>query len=321
MQQQLTQFSRIFYIHIILSFALLPALLAFFPETRAPVLLTHHAREVRKTSPKHQICSPTETPSSSSSPAHLLREALFRPTQLLFTEPVLASFTLWSSFTLGMIFMFTQSIPQVYTSLYDWSESSTGIIQIAVFIGQAVALPFCWCWNEYTTCPDKADSSLSSSTAEKAVTETQQASPAKVTSNPERKLLLSIPATLFGLAGGFFWYAWTSSSSLHWMLPSIGLGLVGFGSMAIVTAVDIYITDSYAQFAGSAIAAITFGENLVSAFLPLATSSLYNALGAHWAGSLLGFVGLGLVGAPVVLFWRGDRIRARSKFMNAGEGK
>ena len=56
-------------------------------------------------------------------------------------------------------------------------------------------------------------------------------------------------------------------------------------------------------------------ENVMAAFLPLATQSLYRTLGFHWASSLLGFVALGLSCIPVVLIKYGRRLRERSPFM------
>lgn len=290
----------IFYIQLIIYFSLLPFLFLILRETRGAVMLTQLARENRKTHPDRKCYSPAEK--SSSSTLLDLKQGLIRPTQLLCTEPVLASFTLWSAFTLGMIFTFTQSIPLVYSTLYSWSASSTGLIQIAVFLGQTLGLVACWLANIFYT---------------RRLTSSSSSPPP----SPETRLHLSIPATLIALSGGFFVYAWTSYPWIPWPAPTLGLVLVGFASMCIVTAVDIYITDAYASHAGSAIAAVTFGENMVSAFLPLATGRLYGALGVQWAGSLLGFVGVGLCLAPGVLVWKGGKIRGRSRFMRAGKGK
>ena len=101
------------------------------------------------------------------------------------------------------------------------------------------------------------------------------------------------------------------------MIPSIGLAFVGAGIMVIVTAVDLYITDAYAKYAGSAIAAVAFGENMFAAWLPLATTSMYTVLGFQWASSLLGFVALALSFAPICLLLKGEKIREKSKFMSA----
>jgi hypothetical protein len=83
----------------------------------------------------------------------------------------------------------------------------------------------------------------------------------------------------------------------------------------VVSAVTGYILDSYAKFAGSAVAGVAFLENTFAAFLPLATQSMYRKLGFSWASSLLGFLALVLSFIPLVLQAKGRTIRRKSRFM------
>ena len=191
----------------------------------------------------------------------------------------------------------TQSVAQVYSTNYGFSDSASGLVQIALFVGEAIGFFACFPQNAY----------YQRSAGRNLV---EPGSPI-----PEARLPLSIPASLIGLAGGLFWYAWSSFPQIHWMLPSIGLAFVGSGIMVIVTAVDMYITDAYTKYAGSAIAAVAFGENMFAAWLPLATKSMYTNLGFQWASSLLGFVALALTLAPIALLIKGAAIRKRSKFI------
>ncbi len=126
-------------------------------------------------------------------------------------------------------------------------------------------------------------------------------------------LHLSIPTTPIALAGGLFMYGW-SIYQPHWIVTAIGLALVGFASMVIINAASIYITDSYSTFAASAIAAVAFGENVFAAFLPLAAKPMYERMGYDWASSLLGFIGLALTLAPLLLLFNGRKIRSKSTF-------
>ena len=132
---------------------------------------------------------------------------------------------------------------------------------------------------------------------------------------PEARLHLSIPASLIGLAGGLFWYGWASFPHVHWIVPTIGLGFTGLGIISVISAVDLYITDAYTKYAGSAIAAVALGENLFGAWLPLAASAMYMDLGFQWASSLLGFVALALTLAPIVLLFKGAAIREKSRLI------
>ena len=83
----------------------------------------------------------------------------------------------------------------------------------------------------------------------------------------------------------------------------------------MVTAVALYITDAYSMFAGSAVSAVGFGENLMAAWLPLASRRMYNVLGYQWASAVLGFAALALTAAPVVLLIWGEKVRGRSRFI------
>ena len=132
---------------------------------------------------------------------------------------------------------------------------------------------------------------------------------------PERRLPASVLASIVGLTGGLFWYAFASSPNVRWIFPTIGLAFIGFGVQIVVTAVALYTAEAYSLYAGSALSAVGFGENLMAAWLPLASRRLYRALGFRWASALLAFAALALTAAPVVLLVWGKEIRGRSRFI------
>ncbi|OMP83499.1 putative MFS-type transporter [Diplodia seriata] len=131
---------------------------------------------------------------------------------------------------------------------------------------------------------------------------------------PEARLYSSVPGSLLFTAG-LFWYGWASQPAVHWIVPTIGIVVVGLGIYSIYLAVVNYLADAYEKYAASALSAASLGRNTFGAFLPLASQSLFNNLGFQWAGSLLGFVGLALSVAPVLLLLKGEEIRRRSPFM------
>lgn len=266
-------------------------ILALIKETRGPILLKEHAM---KDESLNSAMRDVQRPSLST----LLWEAVSRPATLLVTEPVVFFLTLWAAFCFGLVFIMTQSVAQVYHETYEFGDPTSGLVQVSLFVGETVGFFACLPQNAY-----------------------YQRSAARNTVDPgfpipEARLPLSIPASLVGLGGGLFWYAWATFPHVHWMVPTIGLAFVGFGIVVIITAVDLYIADAYLKFAGSAIAAVALGENLFAAWLPLAAKSMYTNLGFQWASSLLGFVALVLTLAPIVLFFKGETIRRKSKFIS-----
>ncbi len=281
--------------------ALAPLFFLLLHETRGTVILRRRATRLRKTTHRsiYTAAELHQPPLSTR-----LLKSTTRPAYLLLTEPVLLASTLWSAFSFGTVFLFTQSTAQVYSSLYGWPAYRIGYLQSAVVVGEALGwLPTLYSSHLYLS------------------------SAARNTENPgspipEARLYLSVLGSFVGIAGGMFVYAWTAYPSLPWIAPTIGLGMVGFGIQIDVTAVADYITDIYAAsgYAGSAVSAVAAGENVVAAFLPLAAQGMYGGLGFRGASSLLGGLAVGLSFAPVVFILFGRRFRARSPFMRAGGG-
>jgi MFS family permease len=227
-----------------------------------------------------------------------VRETLIRPTRMLCTEGGVLAFGLWSAFCVGIAFMFTQSIVQVYSELYNWTFFGTGLVQAAIVIGELIGL-------FATLYQDRLYFRSAKRNTENPGVPV-----------PEARLYLSIPASFIGLMGGLFFFAWTSYATIPWIVPSVALSFVGFGMFCSIAAVTTYVVDAYAKYAASAVAGIAFLENVMAAFLPLATQSMYKTLGFQWASSLLAFVALALGFIPLVLIRYGRSIRARSPFMS-----
>lgn len=61
-------------------------------------------------------------------------------------------------------------------------------------------------------------------------------------------------------------------------------------------------------YAASVLAGITTVRCIFGAFLPLAGPPMYASLGLGWGNSLLGFIGLGLIPAPLLIFKYGGRL-------------
>ncbi|KAL8793384.1 MAG: hypothetical protein Q9195_003970, partial [Heterodermia aff. obscurata] len=275
----------VFYIQLIIYCAVMPLLLLAIKETRGPIVLSKSA--------KHDTRLKKAVQSHRPSISGLMSEAITRPVHLLCTEPVIFFFTLWASFCFGLVFISTQSVPQVYSTVYNFGDTAAGLLQLALLAGATVGF--------FASLPQNTYYQRSATR-----------NPIEVGQPiPEARLPLSIPASLIGLAGGLFCYGWGSFPHVPWIVPTIGLGLMGFAIMVVINTVDLYITDAYTKYAGSAIAAVALGENLFAAWLPLAAPAMYTTLGFQWASSLLGFVALGLTLAPIFLYFKGRAVREK----------
>ena len=283
------------YMQVIWYAALFPVYIFFYHESRGSTILQKRAVKLQKDG-KH-VKGPLDTDGKKLSLLAKVVVSTKRPLFMLFTEPVLFIFMLWSSFMIGTVFLFTQSVEQVFSGLYGFTASQAGYLQVAIVIGECIAWP---------TVLISAHLYFNSAERNTEV-------PGMPI--PEARLYLSIVGSFIGVAGGMFVYGWTSFSSIPWIAPAIGLVMVGSGIEVVILAIADYVVDAYAKYAGSALAAVVMGENLFAAFLPLAAQPMYRNLGFPWASSLLGFLALVLSFAPVMILFYGRRLRERSPFM------
>ncbi|KAK6003170.1 hypothetical protein QM012_001015 [Aureobasidium pullulans] len=284
----------IFYIQIIWYCAFIPLFFFTIKETRGSVILKQRAKKIRAATGKKAY---TRDELNHIPIWQVVKTSVQRPAYMLFTEWVVFSLTMWSAFAVGLVYLFTQSIEEVFTGLYGWPAYSTGYVQAAVGIGELLGF-----WVSYANIHFYLRSAKSN-----------PVDPG--TPVPEARLYMSPVGGFFGMTGGMFIYAWTSYPHIPWIAPAIGLAMVGFGINIVCSSIAQYLMDSYSKYAGSAIAAVAFGENVFSAFLPLAAQSMYTNLGYQWASSVLAFLSLALACAPIILLLKGPEIRARSPFI------
>ena len=75
-----------------------------------------------------------------------------------------------------------------------------------------------------------------------------------------------------------------------------------------------YFIDVYMWHANSAIAGNTFIRSLFGAGFPLFAVQMFHKLGVNWAASLLGFLCIAMIPAPICFYFYGSKVRKMSKF-------
>lgn len=273
----------IFYIQIIVNGALIPVFWLVLKETRGDVILAKRAKKLRKETGRPIYA---EAELDKESLVNRLKVSFKRPTKMLLTEPVVASFTLWISFAWGILFLFFSSVPQTFSANYGFDTFQSGMIQLAITVGAVIGTAI----NPLADVLYFQSAKRNTEAANKPIA--------------EARLYTAFPGSLLFTAG-LFWYGWSSQPNIHWIVPTCGITCVGIGIYSIYMGVVNYLTDAYEKYAASALSAASFGRNSFGAFLPLASYQLFQNLGFGWAGSLLGFIGLILSVVPIILMWRG----------------
>ncbi|KAH7401389.1 major facilitator superfamily domain-containing protein [Pyrenochaeta sp. MPI-SDFR-AT-0127] len=127
---------------------------------------------------------------------------------------------------------------------------------------------------------------------------------------PEMRLYLLLPPALF-MAGGQIMFGVTTDKGMHWIFPSIGGALFGFGLGAIGDAALTLVIDSYRPLTAEAFVSITVIRNAVGIPLPFVIVPWLTNMGLKNMFLILGFVSLAVSSLFIPLIIWGKRIRAR----------
>ncbi|OLN81436.1 putative drug/proton antiporter YHK8-like protein 3 [Colletotrichum chlorophyti] len=218
------------------------------------------------------------------------------PLKLLFTESVVFWFSAWVSFAWAILYMQFNSIGLAFRSTYQFSNSQVGGIYTAVIVGSVLGAVI-------TIFQDPVFRRLM---------------PRRM-ATPEGRLYSACVESLF-LPIGLFWFGWSSSPDVPWIVPTLAIASVTVGIFTVYLAVFNYLADTYHHYASSALAAQSMCRNLLAGVFPLFTNVMFQRLGYGVAGSLLGGVGLLLSLVPWLLCKYGEKIRARSPFAGQLKG-
>jgi MFS family permease len=215
-----------------------------------------------------------------------------RPFVMLVQEPILLLITIYMAYIYGILYLFFEAYPISFQEQRGWNQGIGALPFLGILIGVvfgAITIVM--------------------------ITKTRFARKLEKHGRviPEERL----PPMILGaflLPIGLFWFAWTSSPHITWV-PQVLAGIpIGWGILMIFMQGLNYIIDVYLWNTNSAIAANTLVRSLAGAGFPMFAAAMYHNLGVAWATSLLGFLCIAMLPAPVLFYFYGARIRKMSKF-------
>lgn len=307
----------VWYIQVITSGVLVSLVIIFFKETRGSILLSQKARLLNKwyasleqagalgmedcttqdksqPSTPHRIRWKVKADEDRESLGRMIAVSLYRPIHMLFTEPVVFWFSLWIGFSWAVLYLQFGSVPLVYRVNHGFSLEQTGYVFSCMCVAAILSMILSivqekWAVKHY---------------------------PVKINGTPEGRLLFTcVESALMPI--GIFWFGWTCYSSIHWIVPTIGIGIATMGIFSIFLATFNYTADVYHVYASSALAASGLCRNLLGGAFPLVTVQMFEGMGFQAASSTLGAIGAVLTLVPWILAFYGPRIRARSKIASS----
>ncbi|KAL2149452.1 hypothetical protein VTH82DRAFT_8103 [Thermothelomyces myriococcoides] len=265
--------------------------LFFLRETYAPVILIGKAAELRRRTLNWGIHAKQEEIEVDL--RELITKNFSRPMRLLFTEPIVTLLSVYMAFIYGLLYLFLTAYPLVFQGVHGMKPGVAGLTFFGMITGQIIA----------------------------GITVLLQQPwyQRKLAANggvpvPEWRLP-SVIAGGVAFAGGLFWFGWSGyRADIHWIVPTLSGLLSGFGLASIFLQALNYLVDAYLMFAASAIAGNTFLRSLAGAGFPLFSTYMFDGMGIEWASTLLGCVAAALVPIPIIFYFYGPKIRAKSAF-------
>jgi DHA1 family multidrug resistance protein-like MFS transporter len=277
---------------ILQAFILLLAVI-FIDESYPPKLLVYKARRLRHESGNWALHAKFEEWDVSIK--ELCKKFLLRPVQLLLT-PICFLVALYASFCYGILYMQLGAIPIIFGQIRGWNLLVSTLPFSCIFLGAIFG------------CGANVYNQLLYNKAYHA---------AGNRAVPEKRLPpMMIGSILF--SGGQFMIGWTGGRrDIHWIVPCIGLVLLGTGFFTIFQAALNYLVDTFQAYAASAIAANTFLRSCFAAAFPLVVGPLFHNIGVGPGSSITGGFAALLIPVPFFFYKYGKRIRAGSKWSKA----
>jgi MFS family permease len=261
------------------------------PETYAPVLLRKRAEKLSKLSGK-VYRSKVEIDQGKVTLKESFKIALSRPWILLFREPIVFLLSLYMAIVYGTLYMMFAAFPIVYEEKRGWNQGVGALPFLGIMIGMLAAVVYSlWDNKRYIKAQDKHGGFAP----------------------PEARLPPCMIASIC-IPVGLFWFAWTNSPSVHWIVSIIASAPFGFGMVLVFLGIMNYLIDAYTIFAASVLAANSVLRSCFGAAFPLFTTYMYDNLGIHWASSIPAFLALACVPFPFLFYKYGGAIRQRCKF-------
>ncbi|UPK95344.1 hypothetical protein LCI18_006279 [Fusarium solani-melongenae] len=261
----------------------------FVDESYPPRLLVYKARRLRHETGNWALHAKFEEWDVSIS--QLAQKFLVRPVQLLST-PICFLVALYASFCYGILYMQLGAIPIIFGEIKGWGLLVSELPFLCIFIGAVLG------------CGANVYNQLLYNKAYHAAGDRAV---------PEKRL----PPMMVGsfiFCGGQFLTGWTAQKDTHWVVPCIGLVLLGTGFFTIFQAALNYLVDTFQTYAASAVAANTFLRSCFAAAFPLVVTPMYHNIGVGPSSSITGGFAALLIPVPFVFYRYGKRIRARSKW-------
>lgn len=146
-------------------------------------------------------------------------DSLLRPFQLLIFEPMCLLLCLFSAILLGILYLFFGAFPIIFGGVYGFNLWQNGLSFLGIFTGMLVCSASDPLWRHvYLHLLSHNEGHL----------------------EPEFRLPPAVLGSIL-VPVGLFWFSWTTYSQVHWIVPIIGSGVFGCGTLLVFTGIFTFL--------------------------------------------------------------------------------
>ncbi|KAF7312747.1 MFS polyamine transporter [Mycena indigotica] len=273
--------------------------LFYLRESYAPYLLEQKAKRLRRSLAKDsekgtvprvrsRFANPNRTWKT------IIYIAVTRPVIMFYHEPILQLLGIYMAFIYGLFYLFLTSMPLMFQGVYHQSVEISGLHYFALGLGVTGA------------------SQINARVMDRIYRRLKEKNGG--VGEPEFRLPSMYPGTICTPVGLLI-TGWSVQNHTHWVVPDIGIALVGAGIILNFQSIQMYVVDVFVLHAASALAAASCLRSLCGFGFPLFAQAMYKHLGYGKGDTILAVIGIA-IGCPApLLFWKyGKHIRMQSKF-------
>lgn len=269
----------------------------FLPESYSKTILYRKAERLRALTGNDKIVSEGHLENMKLNARELLVETLVRPFEIVAFEPVVLMINLYLGMIYSVMYLWFEAFPIVFLEVYHFSLVEMGAayvaLEVGILIGACFFVPITY--NIFTK---------------------------KMLAGNELFPEVFLPTSIFGgilMPIGMVIFAWSSTPSVHWIVPMIGTSIFAAGAFLVFQTLFNYLSMSFWRYLASVFAGNALFRSMMAGAFPLFGKALFNNLltpkyPVAWGTMVLAFICMLMVLIPVFFNKHGPQLRARSKY-------
>ncbi|CAD0114851.1 unnamed protein product [Aureobasidium uvarum] len=267
-------------------------LFLFLPETYPETILLRRAQRLRALTGNQNLKAQSEINQAQRSFNDLVVEALWRPIQLIALDPAIAYADLYIALCYAIFYSFFEVFPLVYIERYGFNVGEMGLVFLSIAVGVVISIAGYYAYLYYVVEPEIREHGMGT---------------------PERRLIPALFSS-FLVPIGLFIFAWTGDGHIHWIVSCIGIVINMIGVFILFQCVFVYLPMVYPAYAGSLFAGNDTARSTLAAAAILFSRPMFLKLGVGGGVSLLAGLTTLCIGGIFILFFYGEKLRAKSRF-------